>query len=572
MKIFEHHRFFTFFLIGISLLFSFSCNKKEKEKDKNLRYLNMLDSIVSAKPEAVLDSLKKIDVHTLSKYDRAYYDLLTVIASDKSFIDFTSDSAINEIVSTLSHYRIHHPRQYARALMYQGLVRYRMGVIDNTAYQPIKDAVTIFESLTPPKSLQNLYLCYYYLGDLNFKNNNLQLSNFYFQQSLKTARIIGNRDNITLIYLNLFWNALRTRDFNQAKIYLDTLNQWKKVPAYKIDVSNANAVYYKNQKEYGKALQVEYELLSDKAIPEDKTVLAGIYYRMSEDYRQINKPDSALKYALLAEKNASDSTHYMNYYYYENIAKNAINLRLWKESARNYQIAYQLLTKSVNKQLDTKVLELEKKYDLSEARNKKLRAEKRSYVYLTLMSAVFAALIYLFFFHRQRLLHEKIAKKTIEQELIIQNHQLEQVKKDATIKRWINDLYQYVIERDKKLENLLYKLENNKLFRQDEKLMSLLGETMTEYNKEMKESSIKLLDEEMFGQFTGLNTEKASVLLDSEKLLLVLIICEMNNKQIASLTGSSAESIRKRRGLLLKKMEENSLFLDEKSFQSLKRE
>ncbi|MGC3977548.1 MAG: hypothetical protein QM751_04520 [Paludibacteraceae bacterium] len=127
----------------------------------------------------------------------------------------------------------------------------------------------------------------------------------------------------------------------------------------------------------------------------------------------------------------------------------------------------------------------------------------------------------------------------------------------------MNDLYQYVIERDKKLQNLLYKLENNKLFRQDEKLMNLLTETMNEYNKEMKESSIKLLDDDMFIQFTGIKVEKASLLLDSEKLLLVLMVCEMNNKQIASLTGSSAESIRKRRALLIKKIEENNISLDE---------
>lgn len=212
--------------------------------------------------------------------------------------------------------------------------------------------------------------------------------------------------------------------------------------------------------------------------------------------------------------------------------------------------------------MDTNVLELEKKYDLSEAKNRRLIAEKRSYIFLGAAAILLTIVIYFSFYYRQKIVQEKLEKRTMEQELIIQNHKLSQANRDANVKHWINDLYQYVIERDKKLQMLLYRLENNKLFRQDEKLLMLLTETIEEYKKEMKESSIKLLNEDMFFQFTGLNYENAGILLDSEKLLLVLIVSGMNNKQIASLLGSSGESIRKRRAYLKEKLEENHILFN----------
>ncbi|MGC3977546.1 MAG: hypothetical protein QM751_04510 [Paludibacteraceae bacterium] len=204
--------------LTIILFLFFSCNSDDKDKD--LLYLDSLDNILADKPEAALDNLMKIDIRDLSQYNKAYFTLLQTIALDKTFHDFTSDSAINHSVKTFSYYRVHHPRQYARALMYQGLVRYRMGTINNNAYQPIKDAVTILESL-PCKDLHNLYLGYYYLGILNYKNNNLQISDAYFKHALNIAEKIQNKNYIFTINWNFFWNAIRASKYAQAKIYLD---------------------------------------------------------------------------------------------------------------------------------------------------------------------------------------------------------------------------------------------------------------------------------------------------------------------------------------------------------------
>lgn len=545
-------------LFGIIFSILLSCDKRELNPDFDR--LVKLDSLILKSPEAALDSLEKTNPSNFSKYNRAYYNLLTIIASDKSYVNFTSDSLINQVVNDLSSYRVKHPNKYARALMYQGVVRYRLGRTDDLVYKPIKDAAKIFEN-TKPKDLKSLQLCYIYMGDLNFSNNNSKLSYYYFKQAIHNAKALNDKRGIFFVYMSLFWNEMQTNNYSKAKAYLDTLDLWTVSMNDTVDINIAYATYYKSIKEYNKALSTEYKLLDDATTKRNNTQISKIYFRMTENYRELNKPDSALKYAKLAEKINNDTSDVWNYHYYKNIGEIAVELNSWKDGAIAFQKAYNLLNKSIQKQLDTDVLELEKKYDLSEAENKKLVAEKRSYIYLAFLSALFTLIVYFFFSSRQRLIKERLAKETIEHKLILQNHQLALAKQDSITKRWVNDLYQYVIERDKKLENLLYKLENNKLFRQDEKLLHLLNDTMNEYNREMKESSIKLLDEDMFKQFTGLTSENAKLLLDSEKLLLVLMVCEMNNKQIASLIGSSAESIRKRRGLLIKKLDEHQIIL-----------
>jgi hypothetical protein len=143
-------------LFGIIFSILLSCDKRELNPDFDR--LVKLDSLILKSPEAALDSLEKTNPSNFSKYNRAYYNLLTIIASDKSYVNFTSDSLINQVVNDLSSYRVKHPNKYARALMYQGLVRYRLGKTDNLAYKPIKDAVKIFENESI-KDLKNLYLC-----------------------------------------------------------------------------------------------------------------------------------------------------------------------------------------------------------------------------------------------------------------------------------------------------------------------------------------------------------------------------------------------------------------------------
>ncbi|MBP1665140.1 MAG: hypothetical protein H6Q19_2281, partial [Bacteroidetes bacterium] len=148
------------FIVTTALLFA-ACNQQRTETD--LKHLSKLDSLLTVKPEAAADSLKLFHPARLSHYNRGYYQLLEVISLDKTYYNFTSDSLISATVRMLSRHKRTYPDTYARSLIYQGLVRYRMGVTDSTAYEPIKAAADLLETKKIKDPLL-LYFCYYYLG------------------------------------------------------------------------------------------------------------------------------------------------------------------------------------------------------------------------------------------------------------------------------------------------------------------------------------------------------------------------------------------------------------------------
>lgn len=113
--------------------------------------------------------------------------MLQTIAEDKTGVDFRSDSQINKSVKILYKHKKKYPNPYARSLMYQGVVRYRMGIPDSTAYAPIKEAVQIMETYQI-KDSKTLLFCYNYLGQIHSANNNLQLSVDYLKEAIQEAK------------------------------------------------------------------------------------------------------------------------------------------------------------------------------------------------------------------------------------------------------------------------------------------------------------------------------------------------------------------------------------------------
>ena len=70
-----------------------ACNRQRNEADRT--HLNKLDSLLAVQPEAAADSLKTFSNRKLSRFNRGYYQLLEVIALDKNYYNFTSDSLIS---------------------------------------------------------------------------------------------------------------------------------------------------------------------------------------------------------------------------------------------------------------------------------------------------------------------------------------------------------------------------------------------------------------------------------------------------------------------------------------------
>ena len=120
-------------------------------------------------------------------------------------------------------------------------------------------------------------------------------------------------------------------------------------------------------------------------------------FKISNNYKALNKLDSALLYAIKAEECKPDSDYYLNNLYYKNIGEISEQLKLWQISANAYKTAYTLQEKATSKALDKQIMSLEKKYDLKEAENKALQLTNRliftGFVSLTLLILLVTSLV-----------------------------------------------------------------------------------------------------------------------------------------------------------------------------------
>ena len=106
-----------------------ACNRERNEA--MLLHLQQLDTVLDDNPEAIKDSLLQINPADLSQSNKAYYNLLKTIADDKTYFNFTNDTLINDVEKQL-HRHQKGSELHIRSLIYQGIVRYRMGITDSS--------------------------------------------------------------------------------------------------------------------------------------------------------------------------------------------------------------------------------------------------------------------------------------------------------------------------------------------------------------------------------------------------------------------------------------------------------
>ena len=101
------------------ILLIFGCS--ESSHDRRLVHIA---EIVSDEPEEALSCLDSICPDDLAEADRHYYDLLSIKANDKAYIDHTSDSLILDV---LDYYASPDKENYPEALYYGGRVYSDLG-------------------------------------------------------------------------------------------------------------------------------------------------------------------------------------------------------------------------------------------------------------------------------------------------------------------------------------------------------------------------------------------------------------------------------------------------------------
>lgn len=547
-------RVIIFWLSVTCLIAAISCTDRAGEhvRQRLTRWDRMMDSM----PQRVADSLRLLQDANMSRSNRAYYNLLKVIADDKTYVNFASDSLI---VSVTDYYRNHDPRNrnHIRSLAYQGIVRTRMGVKDSTVYEPLREAGRLLKSMQSPDSSLG-YLINYFLGNIHYNNRNYSTANDYFRLTLDFARVENDSIHVFDTYLALYWNEMQQEKFKEGKMYLDTLSLfYNLLPGKDYFILNAQSIYYDMTGEPGKALEKEKAKLELYTKQNENIELSRAYFNISNIFGGLEQLDSAMFYAEKSIDMIEDSSK-LNYMFYQNIANIAEKQGDFAVANKYLKSSIELYNQSIRERLDMQIAELEKKYDLTEAENVILRTRQQNLSII--IGALILVIVLIFVLMYARKARRKAQLKLIQAEHTMQQQELQAkiLREEAAKRKWLLELYSYISNRltflQGEFETLTRRYVSSypKVYREMEQILKKTDAELRDITKTLS------INEETFRAYTNLRDEEG-VLNSTEKMMLMLLACDADNRQLATFMNTSIESIRVRKSQLKRKMQEKAM-------------
>lgn len=525
-----------------------SCNRGKNIMSK----LEEWDSMINENPALVRDSLEQIKGYTMNNAQQAYHSLLLTIARDKSYFDFENDKRISRVVRYYEGKSANNDN-HVRALIYQGIVRYRVGISDSSVYIPLRKAETIFRSMKKHNP-EIGYMLNYFLGDVYFNNNNTSDSDKHLKRALEYANLEKNDEHIIDAQLALFWNYVYISDMENARIYLDSISK-SRLDNYKVFyILNAKSYFYRQIGDNEQSLEYDKKQLNIHESTNNVGDLSKLYYSISTKYASLSMPDSALYYAekaLDANKNISKHESFLFYKNLADIADMQNNHKLAKEYM---DIALNAYRGSVDQILNNEIKEAERKYDLSVAENRLLRSRQTAIFWAMATMLVILVLLIVVIINR------RIRTKSKEK-LMILRHEAEQqelktklMEEDAIKMEWMISIYSYLSERLTNLQDSFTTLSQKYVSAKPmvhKEMNSILLNTSSELRDMYNEIHP---DDITFTQYTNLTAEEASIFNPNEKMMIMLLSNKASNKQIATFMNSTIESVRARKSQLKKKM------------------
>lgn len=525
-----------------------SCNR-EQDESYSFR-LQQWDILCDSLPEAIRDSLNTLSTSCLSFNNRALHGLLRTITGDKAHLSFTSDSLINRVEA---YYRWHdqESRNHVRSLIYQGIVRVRMGVTDSTVYEPLKEALAILHSQKNPDPTL-LYFAHYYMGHIHRECDSSDAALFHFQQALACAKRDNNASHLFDIYLKLFWLRMSEKEYGDARSYLDTLATHARTPEDNYFLLNAEAVYLDMQGEYREALEKEKEQMQLSLYLKEKPEYYRIYYSLSDRYFNLNRLDSALYYARRAIAHIEDSTYRLNYLLYENAADIAAEMndyRLADDYRRQALKAYDI---SVKGRLDTQIHELEKRYDLAEVKNLAQKAGNR-FRFILVLSAfgLFFTVSLVLYFSKQRAI-ARLQQEKLTEEMNRAEAELKLSREQSENQRQLLLRYDLFLKFHAEQQQQIRKMSDKVWFKYP--ALENIYDEMLKIGQQRFNWLVKSLftAEDMQRLFNIRDDE--DILTESDRLMLFMLANNADNEQIAALLNTNVNNLKSKKSYLKKKI------------------
>jgi tetratricopeptide (TPR) repeat protein len=501
--------------------------------------------MLSKNPAAVYDSLKKFDDYKLSSENEAYFELLITIAKDKNDIQFVSDSIISSSVKWYEESRDYY--NYARALTYNGIVRYTLDPKDTLSFDLFKGAEQLFQK-HKLKDNHILGMIYAYLGKINKADKNFGEAELYFKKSADINKLSGNNFNYILSLLDIIWTKINLKDYHNIPELINTIDKVADIPeVLNSNIYNVKSTYYASISNYKKA--IEFAKLNLKYSKNFKS-RDNQYYALSAFYYKLNILDSAIVYAEKAVWAVSDTVASSNYHLYKHLA-DLYKLKGRYESASDiYYKAYEFHQKYLNEVSSKRILELEKRYDVSmkDAEIAKERDAKRFLMLLLLLSIVLVSV--LFFLLRLRM-------KLLTKEKQIASVNMEKLQKTELIKETLNATTGLLSQFTDEVYRITVRSAKNSGTEIDE-----INNAITNIKKSFRKRLSAITTSQAFIESYPLlgNLEEFT---DQERLIIVLLQQGNSASFIAKILNSTPSSIRGNKSYIRKKIASSAVISDE---------
>ena len=217
-----------------------------------------------------------------------------------------------------------------------------------------------------------------------------------------------------------------------------------------------------------------------------------------------------------------------------------------------------MYNQSVRDRVDTRIVELERIYDLTEAENEALRAKQQNLRIIIGMLILTMVLVFILMYARKVRRTAKLKLLQAEYKMQRQELQAKILKEEAGKRKWLLQLYSHISGRltflQGEFETLTqrYISSNPKVYREMEAILKNTNTDLRDITKTIA------TDDETFYAYTRLKDDEG-VFNKTEKMMLMLLACNADNRQLATFMNTSLESIRVRKSQLKKKMQAKNM-------------
>lgn len=514
----------------IFLLLSCGREKPQSHESQIIRWDRQLEE----NPRAILDSLKRLESTPLSEADRAYYNLLYTIATEKSSLDFENDSLIEEAMEWYTKGDDYFNQ--ARALLYLGIVRRHLNAGDTNVDLYIRQALNICEiHHIGDSALQGLI--FLQLGNCNSNYEDISSARNQYERAIKFQ--LSGKDSAYLVVarLNLAWECISQRNFDSTLMILKQVEQDRHLTEkLQRDLWYAYATTYTELENHEMALAYYQKLLLLLApVNRQKN---RIYYRMSMCYQQLGQSDSALFYSQRAIGSAGDAP-FIDYLYYKNLADHEVQAENYKMAAADYLLALQKLQRDIERLSDIKIIELERKYNLIKSEQQVLKARQHLWVSLALAAVVLLLTggVLVFIAYRSKRHKEKAEK----------------FHKEAGDALFVSEIYRVATEKNRKIETQMDKF-SQKYLKNDPGMYDELQDLLKAFRHDNRKELFKLLLDARNSHLKIIQ-EQIPNLTEEEMVLLMLFGYNWTSKQVADLLHTTSGNIATKKTYLKQKLQ-----------------